>query len=400
VFVGCRLADPRDVTGSGFSPEAGAAKATYEEALCAALGEAVERYAASCVPETQLVLASAEDLDGGAIAPGRFALFRDDQYDDPSFPFQRFTETTPVRWVEAASLTGAPCWVPAQLVYLSDREFADEPRIALTTSNGLACGATFEEAALAALLELLERDAFMIAWQNRLELPRLELEGDRELERFLAEAVAPAGVRFDLVDLSRLHAVPTALALLWGGEHDLVALAVGAAAARTARQAAEKALCEAFATRAWARSLRLTRPEREFRRDFADIVTFEDHVHLYALHEHAARARFLAASPACVRVTEVPPLEGATVEECLTAVARRLADAEAEGYLVDVTPPDVAAAGLRTVRAIAPELCSLDVAHTARCLGGSRLYEAAWKLGLRDSPLAPGEVNPLPHPFP
>ena len=52
------------------------------------------------------------------------------------------------------------------------------------------------------------------------------------------------------------------------------------------------------------------------------------------------------------------------------------------------------------VRAVAPELCPLDVTHATRCLGGPRLYEAARRAGLRDTPLAPAGVNPLPHPFP
>jgi len=400
VFVGCKLADPRAVIGSDFEPEAGAAKRTFDEALAAALGEAVERYSASHLPESGLILASADELRAEAVAPGRFALFHDDQYDDPGFPFERFTEETRVRWVRGVSLAGEPRWLPAQLVYLSERLLADEPPISLTTSNGLACGATIEEAALAAFLELLERDAFTIAWQSRLALPRLELEGDRALEVFLTKAIEPAGVCYELVDLSRLHAVPTALALLWGGEHDPVALAVGAAAARTVPEAAEKALCEAFATRAWARSLRLMQPQRAFRPDFSDVVTFEDHVHLYALRRYARQARFLAGSEARTAVGDVLALEGETVGDCLAAISRRLARAGSEGYLVDVTPPDVAAAGLRTVRAVAPELCPLDVMHTARCLGAPRLYEAAWHAGLRDRPLAHDEVNPLPHPFP
>ena len=49
---------------------------------------------------------------------------------------------------------------------------------------------------------------------------------------------------------------------------------------------------------------------------------------------------------------------------------------------------------------LAPELCMLDVVHAARFLGGTRLYEAAWRLGLRDRPLRERDINPEPHPFP
>jgi hypothetical protein len=35
-----------------------------------------------------------------------------------------------------------------------------------------------------------------------------------------------------------------------------------------------------------------------------------------------------------------------------------------------------------------------------RFVGGERLYRAAYDLGLREQPLAPGDLNPDPHPFP
>jgi ribosomal protein S12 methylthiotransferase accessory factor len=49
---------------------------------------------------------------------------------------------------------------------------------------------------------------------------------------------------------------------------------------------------------------------------------------------------------------------------------------------------------------IVPELCSLDVSHRARFLGGTRLYTAAHDAGLVAAPLEPADLNPLPHPFP
>jgi ribosomal protein S12 methylthiotransferase accessory factor len=52
------------------------------------------------------------------------------------------------------------------------------------------------------------------------------------------------------------------------------------------------------------------------------------------------------------------------------------------------------------VKVVAPELCSLDVPHAARFLGGPRLYRAAYELGLRRTPLTEDDVNPEPHPFP
>jgi hypothetical protein len=52
------------------------------------------------------------------------------------------------------------------------------------------------------------------------------------------------------------------------------------------------------------------------------------------------------------------------------------------------------------VRALAPELCQLDVSHTARFLGGERLYTAPRDAGLVPRRLRLADVNPHPHPFP
>jgi ribosomal protein S12 methylthiotransferase accessory factor len=69
-------------------------------------------------------------------------------------------------------------------------------------------------------------------------------------------------------------------------------------------------------------------------------------------------------------------------------------------YAVDVTSPDVGGEGFHVVRVIAPELCQLDVIERARFLGGSRLYEAAYQVGLVPCPLTVADLNPDPHPFP
>ena len=78
----------------------------------------------------------------------------------------------------------------------------------------------------------------------------------------------------------------------------------------------------------------------------------------------------------------------------------RLARSGIGAYAFDVTSPDVRSLGLRVVRALAPELCQLDVSHTARFLGGERLYTAPRDAGLVPRRLRLADVNPHPHPFP
>jgi ribosomal protein S12 methylthiotransferase accessory factor len=400
VSVACELADGRDVIGADVDARAIAWSPSGRTALAAALGEAVERYSASYLPASGVALSTAAELGPEAVDPERFTLFRSDQYERPGFACRPFTRETPVRWARAARLPdGAPAWLPAQLVYLTGLPPAPgETIIGYATSSGLACGPTLEEALQSALFEVLERDAFMLTWNARLSLPRLELSGHPELERFLDHYVSGTGLRVAAVDLSVFHDVPTVLALVRG--NDGVALTVGAAAAGWTLDACTKAFGEAFAGRAWARVLVAGAPEREFEPDFADVVDFDDHVHLYALSEHAHHADFLDASTERRMVSKVPELHEGTAADRVVTLADRLQRAGTPAYAVDVTSPDVRAARMRVVRVLVPELSPLDLFHGGRFLGGRRLYEAPRRLGLRDSPLEPDQVNPYPHPFP
>ncbi len=379
----------------GYASNAGVARA-------AALGEAAERYAGTFVPVDELVFGDAEALGSRAVDPASFALFAPEQYALPGFPFQPFDAKTPVRWARAFRLPdGARRFVPAQLVYLPWRGTGlDDTPIGYATSSGLACAATIEEALLAALLEVVERDAFMLAWNHRLSLPLLDWSADRDLVRFEQRYIEPTGAHCDVVDLSVFVGVPAAAAYVRGDGVRSAAVAVGAAAAPTANIAIKKAVAEAFAVRSWGTSMLRTEPPRKFASDFSDVVSFADHIRLYAPAELADAAGFLVASAHRRSVDEIKPLAGRTPLEQLRDLARRLARHELEAYAVDATTADLADAGLAVAKVLVPPMCALDVRHDARFLGGSRLRELPHALGLAPAQLRFADVNPYPHPFP
>jgi ribosomal protein S12 methylthiotransferase accessory factor len=402
VAVTCETAG-MEVSGDGPVRRVGSGSgASRESALAAALGEAVERYSASCSPEPDdLVVGSAAELGDEAVDPARFALFSGEQYDDSRFPYRRFTAATRVLWARGWALPGGePALLPAQLVYLSDAYGAEPVRIASSTSNGLACHATPQEAVLSGLLELVERDAFMLVWSNRLSLPRLSWGGDEELRDFEAEYLAPTALGYAAVDLSPFSDIPTALGVVRSDEVRTGALGVGACAAPTIQAAVRKALDEACRVQAWASDLLARDPEREFAPDASDVRDFDDHVHYYADRGRARAADLLDACPQTRDVGEVEPLAGGSIGALIDAVTRRLVSRGSSAYAVDVTAPDIRAAGLTVARVVAPELCALDADHRTRFLGGRRRYEAAFELGLSSRPLEPADLNPSPHPFP
>ena len=387
-LIGATLGSTAGMGGAGLSRAA---------ALGAAIGEAVERYSACYVPHESLVEASAAELGATALSPDSFALFHAAQYDLPGFPFTPFTAEMRLRWTRGTDLaTGVPVWVPADLVYLSDAGGAG-PRIAHATSNGLACAETAEAAIERGLLELLERDAFMLTWSNRLSLPRLDWSDDPRLAALDARFFAPTALDYAALDLSAFHSLPTVLGVVRapgsGG-----ALGVGAAAATSIERAWWKALSEAFASRAASRRLAQVRPDRILAADGSNIVSFEDHIQFYGTDENAARAGFLTASGSLRSTADVASVPGGS--GLVAALVSRIARAGSKAVAVDVTAPDVREAGLNVVKTVAPGLCALDVAHRARFLGGPRLRDASKRATLTDRVFDLDDLNPDPHPFP
>lgn len=389
--IGADLGPARNVGGSGL---------TREQAIGAAVGEAVERYSASYVPRGRLVTATAAELGAGAVDPSSFGLFAGCQYDSAGFPYARFTERTRVPWIDGVDLeTGRPAWLPAELVLLADPGGGDEQRIGYATSSGLACGATAGQALERALFELLERDAFMLAWWRRLSPPRLDWSANAWMREVEERYFRPAGLEYAALDLSSVHKLPVVVGIVLGPPSSGAALGVGAAAASRVEHAWWHALAEAFASRSACRKLRLLDPGRRYRDDGADVLGFDDHIRFYGDDERARLASFLWSSPETTPAADVPALRAGprhTWEELVRLVAR----AGSRAFAVDVTAPDVAGAGLHVVRAVAPGLCALDAAHECRFLGSPRLLESSETAILTAPALGLDDLNPLPHPFP
>jgi ribosomal protein S12 methylthiotransferase accessory factor len=263
----------------------------------------------------------------------------------------------------------------------------------------MACAETTDEGLVRGLCELLERDAFMIVWANRLSLPHLDLTSDRRLEELDRQFFATTGLSYAAIDLSAFHRLPTVLGVVRAPLWCPGALGVGAGTAPTLERAVWKALSEAFASRSAGPKLDLLDRAREYGPNGAGVVTFEDHIAYYSDHDRAKAAAFLDASSERSPAVAVPPLPGSSPSEHVNSLCRRVEAAGSTAYVVDITAPDIRDLGLTVVKVVAPELCSLDVPHAGRFLGGRRLYEAAAELGLRSGPI-PDSVNPDPHPFP
>jgi ribosomal protein S12 methylthiotransferase accessory factor len=376
-------------------------------AMMGALGEAIERYALGLYRECELVRGSFRELESVALDPRRLIFFADEQYASAAFPYVRYEPAVPLSWVRGRSLFDArECLVPAPRAYTPYRAPSRAECFMQSTSTGAACHVDRDRAVLAALYECIERDGVMIAWLNRLSLPRVDAASLEEdgVQRFLAW-LADADFSVDLFDATTDLALPTAICILSGPSGRTPALAVGAATRATLAAAAVKALIESAHTFFWIHTRCRGGRAPAFREDYADVTSLDMHSLLYGDPRFRDRVAFFSGDvPPAVRAFKsgvhsssngCEAAVSAELDRCIAALRRGGHDA----VVIDVTPADIADLGFIVVRAVVADLHPLWGGHQLRCLGGSRVRTVPVTLGYHEAPRS-SELNTDPHPMP
>ena len=375
---------------------------TQEQARHAAIGEGLERYCCSVFDPEDLVCGSAADLSRvhALRRPTEFALFHPDQPGRHQPP----DDQTPVAWTWGWSLVRAcPVLIPACLVYMPYfPRFAEqgEQVAGPAVSTGLACARSLEEAALKGICELVERDAFMIVWSNRLPVPQVDIGSHPDLRRLYDERLRRDGLRYVLLRTTVDIPLPSFLCLLIDERRTPAMICAGGATGLDPVRAASKAMTEAVQTREWAKFLGGRGRTFQFAPDFSDIREFEDHVALYGYGDMLHAVEFLTREPD-TRLADCWDNESTgDLARDLDKTVGLLAARGLETLALDLTTPDVAECGYHVARAMVPELQPLDADYLHRFLGGHRLYDVPARLGYTDRSTTIDTVNPYPHPYP
>jgi ribosomal protein S12 methylthiotransferase accessory factor len=376
---------------------------TLNDARVSALGEAVERYSGAVHAGDEVRYATRSELAGRALDPRALVLYEAAQY--PTLPYAPYRDDSRLGWVASRSLvTGEVIQVPALAVFMNYHAHEDGEFLFPITSNGLATGRTLLDAVWAAAAEVLERDAFMIAWLNRLPARRYSARAHPHQEiAALAASYERRGVEVRLYRLPSDHAVAVfaAVALEAPGRGGPAAV-IGLGADPDPVLAARKAVLEVSQVRPSLRR-RMRRPETQVRlRELLDdphrVTTIDDHDLLYASHESLHRLAFWldVGEEAFEWEAAATPTPSAVH---LASLVRWLGGRGGDLLYVNLTPTDMGALGLYTARAILPGFQPIDFGWKERRLGGSRLHRLPMALGFRDREGAWNDLNDDPHPL-
>jgi ribosomal protein S12 methylthiotransferase accessory factor len=363
-----------------------------EQARLAAIGEAVELY--TCLawrpPEP---VSGIDRSDQGVIPAGAFlGDARDREPEDRNDPRAR-----PHTWVRARSLTdGADRFVPMEAVSL-------EAKVGLWRSlhavSGIAAHVRPDASIRNALLEVIERDAFMATWVGRLRVEAFDVRShpDENVRRTAARLEA-SGLKLHLQRLPAAEAAEVFIGVLIAERREEARprVAVGLGCSLDVAGAARRAVFEVTSVfRELAR--RMADPSvRAFAEanlsEAAGIRALGHHGLFYATREDVAPLDFLIEAGAAGRF---PTRERRDYRGDLSELIHRVKSSGHQVLYVDMTLPEVFHAGWRVSRLLIPGYLPLTI-------GASHVVEAMPRLR---SLLARAEggferaLNAYPHPL-
>jgi ribosomal protein S12 methylthiotransferase accessory factor len=373
-----------------------------------AILEGLERY---CGLEPRgkktVVHDSYNHLKNQALNPLEVGVHAKEQYESSGFPFKEFDPDCPIDWVWGYSfLKESPILVPELLAYYSlggrSQGFVYE------TSNGCALGGSLEEAIFYGILEVVERDSFLMTWYAQMPLPRLDPASieDQELQLMMERMRAVAGYDLYLFNSTMEHGIPSIMAIAKNSKEKGMNLICAAGSHLDPVRAVKTAVHE-LSGMMLSLDEKLETNQKEYVRMLHDsslVQQMDDHGMLYGLPQAEERLQFL--------LDDRGPLQSFDEEfkwksthldltEDLQDILQEFRRLNLDVIVVDQTAPETARNGLYCVKVLIPGMLPMTFGHhLTRVTGLERVFRVPMELGYSKEPLTAQQLNPHPHPFP
>ncbi len=372
------------------------------EAISKMIGEMLERYALTIYKKKDFIRASVKKMAGEEILdPLLINNFSAEQKDaNPLFSLDGDDEVVWARGISLMSNTEA--LIPAQLIFWNYRYGATEKVLAQPTTNGAAGMFTRDSAVLAGLYELIQRDAFLVHWLNKITPPRIDLSSIEDLDfRSLVDKCLRYGLEVHAMNVTSDIPIPAVSVAIIDRSGRGPAVSVGGGCGWNVEHALMRALSEAISVRYWIRR----RKDQTYAlpKDYIPFISTglrqkERLLYWGAVRQEEHVQFFIEGKTQNLR-TIFPELKTfETVDEELAHV-RRIFEARGKRYEIFFYSPHnkhLRKLGYASAKVIVPALLSLYLDESYAPINNPRLREACVALG--HTP--PFTLNPIPHPFP
>lgn len=272
---------------------------TEAEAKLSALGEAIERYSAYHWDDGRLRVGLAGPT---AITPSDCVLYSPDQY-GAGMPYPEWSPDVPTTWITGTELpSGNPVDLPAALVYLVSPTPRREDHVTAITSNGLAAGPDLTGAILGGLYEVIERDALMITWLNKLPATVIETPQGGCYSAAIIRHYAQFGVTVRLISLATDQAPTVVMAIAENPQGQGAARLIGMGCDIDPVAAIDKAVFEMCQARpSMAARLQSGDPASRLKR-YEDVKDLDDHPLFHAIPANSWEFDFLFSDGATTAI--------------------------------------------------------------------------------------------------
>ncbi|WP_347551326.1 TOMM precursor leader peptide-binding protein [Pseudalkalibacillus hwajinpoensis] len=343
-----------------------------------------------------------------ALNPLSVGVHAQEQYAKKDYPFTPFHPDRKMNWVWGYSLIEkAPILVPERLAYYS---MGCGDGFIFETSNGCAIGGSLEEAIFYGIMEVLERDSFLMTWYAQLPLPRIDpySSNDEELLLMIDRMQEITGYDLYLYNATMEHGIPCILTITKNRnpESDRLNLMCAAGAHLDPVRAVKSAVFESVGM--------ITPLNKEFKKKKAEYVKMfndsslvqkmDDHGMVYGLPEAEERLQFI--------LNQHRPLQTfaeafhmskrhSNLTDDLNTMLQIFRSLKLDVIVVDQTTPEIKRNGLHCAKVIIPGMLPMTFGHHLRRVTGlSRVLKVPKELGYVNRELTVEKLNPYPHPFP
>ena len=342
-------------------------------AMTSCLAEALERYCMSYISKSEIVSCKKKELDKQKVFSD-FSTYSSDQY----AAYSDFLDPNhdAIEWTKIYSIRdkGKYMYWPASLIYLP---YDINKPVAETTSTGMAAGFSIDECIISGLMELIERDALMINFMQRLNPPEIDIDtitGNNK--KFIDDIKEEYNIK-----IYRLYSdidVPTYLSIIYKNNKK-IHYGIGACSSLDSDYAINKSLKECLFTYFYSLNIMDVRQKK-----LDKIKTLYEHF-LYYQGENFDKLLFNSELIKYKR-------EKVSFDDVLVSLKKNRINV----YFKELTTTDIKDTGIKVVKVIAPSLIDLNKSHIYPRLGAKRFFTVPKKLGLKYS----DNLTTLPHPFP
>lgn len=370
------------------------------QAAIGAVGEAVERYCASQPTAGKIVRTTARDLGDRAVDPRDCILYSETQYMAEGFPYARYNEECEMAWVNGRMMpSGREVMIPAIFAYLESTAEHPGEVICGINSSGLAAGPDLAFASLNGLYELLERDAFLVTWMNRLAVPEIDVSAMPGAVGEIYRHYRRYGVELRVFNVTSDIGISSVVAITVDQTGRGPAVVVGLGCHLDPAVAVQRAVFEVSQVRTGESNRMAHLHVRRAALRPEDVRTIDDHSALFAAPNMLPELEFLLRRRDVISIEDLKGQSLGSVEQDLSRVIAAVAGIGSEIICVDLTTDDIKSVGLRVVRMIATGLQPIHFGFGEERLGGDRLFRAPQQMGFSRAPSSEAELNRCPHPL-